>query len=60
MGFQQGEAMIGNKLITFSRGCTNGRIEDFRALRIIKKAENVSMAGSRITCCGSTNKEFLI
>jgi 3-isopropylmalate/(R)-2-methylmalate dehydratase large subunit len=39
--------------------CTNGRIEDFRALSIVKgrqkSRKRYSMAGSRIACCGSTN-----
>jgi 3-isopropylmalate/(R)-2-methylmalate dehydratase large subunit len=36
MGFQQGEAMIGKQIDYVLGSCTNGRIEDFRALSIVK------------------------
>ena len=46
MGFQPGESLLGKKIdYVFLGACTNGRIEDFRALASIvkgrKKAENV-------------------
>jgi 3-isopropylmalate/(R)-2-methylmalate dehydratase large subunit len=63
MGFQQGEAMIGKQIdYVFLGSCTNGRIEDFRALHRCKgrKSRKRRMAGSGSHVVEAQIEEFLI